>query len=67
MKLKFDLTTLALVGIGAAAVYLYMKKQETAVANLGYYYGERRLWRDSGITDDPHPNIGWTTGRITPA
>ena len=69
MKLPFklDMTTLLLVGVGAAAAYWYVKKQEVAVANIGYYYGERRLYRDSGITDDPHPNISWTTGRITPA
>jgi len=67
MKLPFklDLPTLALVGIGAAAAYMYMKKQEVTVANQAYWYGERRLFRDTGITDDPHPNIAWTTGRLT--
>jgi hypothetical protein len=68
MKLPFklDMQTLLLIGIGAAVAYTFMKNQEVK-ANLGYYYGERRLYRDSGITDDPHPNIEWTTSRVTPA
>ena len=69
MKLPFklDLGTLALVGIGAAAAYMFMKNQEVAVANMGYYYGERKIWRDRGTSEDPHPNIQWTTGRVTTA
>ncbi len=69
MKLPFklDLPTLALVGVGAAVAYMYVKKQDVAVANMGYYYGEKRLWRDRGVTDDPNPNIEWTTSRITRA
>ena len=66
MKFKLDLPTLALVGIGAAAAYLYMKNQQP-IANMGYYYGEKNIWRDSGIGNEPHPNIAWTTSRITPA
>jgi hypothetical protein len=68
MKLPFklDMGTLVLVGIGAFAAYTFMKNQEVK-ANMGYFYGERRLWRDSGISNDPHPNIEWTTSRVTPA
>lgn len=69
MKLPFklDLPTLALVGVGAAVAYWYVKKQEVPMANMGYYYGERRIWRDRGITDEDNPNIAWTTGRLTTA